>query len=981
MNISFDEFEFDPTRLELRRAGTPLKVDALVLRTLGALVQRAGQLVTREEIVDIVWQGRAVTDNSITVAMAKLRRCLGRDREYVVNVRGLGYRFVQPVTVLPSSTSQSAEQTVRNPVGSPFVGRTQILGELRSALHAACAGNGRLCILTGEPGIGKTRVAEQFATETSAAGVPVAWGYCHEVGDMPPLWPFAQLLRQRFVSVNRAELRGRMRQQWAELEALMPGVLNPENPGENPASESAALTNATQSSAKHRVFDAIVRALSLSAKSSPYVLVLDDFHRADEDSQELLRYLVEELSGMAILVVATARNLPQPPAHIAHILGHRNTTCLPIGPLSEEQVQEYVQTLLPDSGASVAPLLYTKSEGNPFFMRELARQLLEPGRGPETQIALPDAALELMRQRVALLSDSDQQTLAKAASIGRNFTLPMLQVVTQQDAEQLMSCLDNALAYDLVTHAADSSTSFSFSHGLIQSVLYGALAPAERRRCHLRIAEALEQRVFAGQKVSDATLAHHYHSALPNSDLRKTVRYCIEAAIAASNTCAYKEADRYVQYALEALNLLHDPSPRMRLRLMFLRAAFTRPHSRQTFEALANEVVHIARERGAAEPLAHVVLLLDPYRGFPPLPDCRRTAEDALALLPQGDEGNRACILARLATFPPTSFNRQDCRTQLDEAAALAERSDFPLAHYSVKLAELYLFGGVADRDYAEQVLADLDAMCQTNLQFFGAQPVLLQLHRVISALQDGDLEGAERELERCSAHCRAVNSDMSWHVDRCRALTGIQTGNSTDGRAALRALHGRKAPDPPAAFELFAAHDVWVVLQEGSYSKHHELCTVVATNGDDPPNIWALKVRVLCAAGLHELARKALHSVPASALADLPYDRDYLGTLGSLTRSAIVLEEQEYLEALYPLLRPYRDRFAINIAFHCEGSIAELMGLISGALGRDNDAMVELEEGVRQCQSVGFETCAAVAEEELSRYSTATVVPEASSS
>ena len=115
--------------------------------------------------------------------------------------------------------------------------------------------------------------------------------------------------------------------------------------------------------------------------------------------------------------------------------------------------------------------------------------------------------------------------------------------------------------------------------------------------------------------------------------------------------------------------------------------------------------------------------------------------------------------------------------------------------------------------------------------------------------------------------------------------------------------------------------------------------------------------------------------------MADLPYDRDYLGTLGSLTRSAIVLEEQEYLEALYPLLRPYRDRFAINIAFHCEGSIAELMGLISGALGRDNDAMVELEEGVRQCQSVGFETCAAVAEEELSRYSTATVVPEASSS
>ena len=139
-----------------------------------------------------------------------------------------------------------------------------------------------------------------------------------------------------------------------------------------------------------------------------------------------------------------------------------------------------------------------------------------------------------------------------------------------------------------------------------------------------------------------------------------------------------------------------------------------------------------------------------------------------------------------------------------------------------------------------------------------------------------------------------------------------------------------------------------------------------MAADPDDPPNIWALKVRTLSAAGHASEAQRQLAEVSPAQLAALPCDRDHLGTLGALTRAALALDAREYLEALVPLLTPYADLFATNIAFYCEGSGGQLLGLIAARLGRVAEAQQLLSDAIEHSERRGLRACAAQARLEL---------------
>ena len=189
MIFRFDEFELDPDRLELRRTGSPLKADAIALRLLVVLVRQAGQLVTKDELITLVWDDRSVSDNVLTVTMTRLRKTLGHktgEREFIKNVHGRGYRFVRAVSERDARLPPVLASGAPGPAGPPFVGRETVMNGLREAWRHARDGRGSVCMLVGEPGIGKTRAVEELAGEATAAGLPVAWGYCHPSGDMAP---------------------------------------------------------------------------------------------------------------------------------------------------------------------------------------------------------------------------------------------------------------------------------------------------------------------------------------------------------------------------------------------------------------------------------------------------------------------------------------------------------------------------------------------------------------------------------------------------------------------------------------------------------------------------------------------------------------------------------------------------------------------------------------------------------------------------
>jgi DNA-binding winged helix-turn-helix (wHTH) protein len=959
---SFDDYEFDANKLELRRAGRPIKADRLLLRILRVLVRRPGDLITKHEIVAEVWDDRAVSDNALSVSMARLRKLLGHERarrEMVLNVHGRGYRFMRPVTARDAALGPAVASVAAGRVGTPFVGRARVLASLREALQEAAAGGGSLSVLSGEAGIGKTRVVEVLAREAAASGLPVAWGYCREVGDAPALWPLTQLVREL---IEKLGLEPGVLQ--AELQQLLPDL------GEPSLQVAAAGGCGTieERASKHRIFDAISRVLTAAAERTPCLLILDDLHRADAASLEFLHYFIDELASTRATVFATLRSDEAPSGeHFDYVMGHRNTRRIALSRLSSEEVASYLGALVGEERPALAHALFVKSEGNPFFMTELARQV--QGAEPETRLeslSLPYAALDLVRQRVARLDAAARGALSQAAVIGRHFSLHVLQAITGRDKHTLMQNLDQALGSGMVSVARDSATSFAFSHELLRSVLYEQLSPAERREAHYRTAQALEQRMAAGEVWPAAELAYHFRSALPDGDARQAVRYCIQASQDAGRVYAYADSARYLRHAREALDLVERPSASLRVRLLLQQALVLRAHSSLEFEPLIHEVIAAARSQGFGVQLAYAGLLLGPYRGFPAASGSRAVLEEALSLLPDSDLGTRAAALARLASIPPLAFHRDQARAQLQKARELADASQVPLALYNVRMAELYLTHSPTEREQAASAMREIERLCRTPGLSMTVQATLLEAHRAIAALQDGDLSSMHAALDRGRVRSAKLDADLHWLFLRMQALARIHEGDSAGGTQQLLALDRPQRFSRAFAGDLLCAADACLIAQAPTRMSRESLLTRLAADPDDPPNIWALKVRTLSAAGFGSEAARQLAEVPASQLAQLPCDRDYLGTLGALARAALALDARDYLEALVPLLQPYADRFAVNIAFYCEGSGYQLLGLIAAQLGRAVEGDQLLREAVALSERRGLGASAAQARLEL---------------
>jgi DNA-binding winged helix-turn-helix (wHTH) protein len=966
--FGFDEFELDADRLELRRSGRPIKADPLVLRLLAVLVGSAGQLVTKQELVARVWNDRAVAENVITVAMVRLRKTLGHrrgEREFVSNVHGRGYRFVRPVTTRDAEPAPLLAPPAACATASPFVGRDRVLDRLRAALHELRAGRGGACVLTGEAGIGKTRVVEMLEREATLAGVLVAWGHCREAGDTPPLWPFAQLARELLARLPDAAIATRLGGAVPELARLLPELAA----AAKAAPETDAASHDPDGMARHRIFDAVTRLFTLATEQLPCLLVLDDLHRADAASLELLRYWIDEITRSRVLLIGTARRGEDSAeaatsTHLHYVLGHRNCTRVVLEPLSEADVAAYVAALIDDPAGALGHAVFVKSEGNPFYMTELARQLRDGDAGDPRTLIPSAAALDLVRQRVARLDADARGVLSYAAVIGRSFELPVLQDVAQRDASALMASLDDALASELLVAAPDSRTAFAFGHELLRAVLYDGLPPAERRSCHLRVALSLEQRRAAGDQVLPADLAYHFHAALPAGDYRKTVRYCGLAATDAARVYANADVVRYLRHALEALDLIHQPSARLRMGLLLRQLLFVRSYSHPEFERTIREFIRVAREQGAGPALLSAALLLDPHPGFAPMTGSREALEQALELLPPGDAGARGAALARLATTAPIAYDRERSAEQVGRALALARESGSVLALYTAHMSQLYLTGGELDDQPAAGSLAQLEQLCAEHPGTLTVPPVLLDLHRSLIALQRGDSAAMTAALDRGAARCRLLDSrELVWHVDRFRALRRIDRGDVGDGVAALRRLHERAGEQAIWGTALFCAYDRSVILGESPGA-----ALALARDASDPPNLWATKVRALTAAGLRDEARAALETIAPERIARLPRDRDHLGTLGALARAALQLDSPPHLHALYAQLAPYCDRFAVQVASLCEGSVAQLLGMLAFALGRPADAIAHLEDAVAQSDRAGFTLCALSARLELAR-------------
>ncbi len=975
MNFAFDDFELDAERLELRCAGRLVNVNPMALMVLSCLVRQAGQLVSKEELVAQVWEGRAITDAAITVTTARLRKTLkrhGGGHEFFESVYGRGYRFLWPVTVRQGGSAAPAPLVDAGSTQPPFVGRERMLHRLRQSLEQARAGRGCMCALIGEAGIGKTRVVEELERELRGPSMLVSWGGCQELGDTPPLAPWRRALRPALARLDPGELEASLGGLAVDLLSSMRTV---SHHGERTAAVGGRLEPAQRLS-RVQLAEAIARAAALAAERGPLVIVFDDLHRADSATLELLAQMIDGLGRTRLLIIATLRPPPFGPsgpagAHLDYAVGHRNCERVVLEPLGRDEVMRYVGAVLQDGDGSLGRAVFDKSEGNPFFMKELSLQLSDMEVPAVDALQVPEAALELMRQRIARLDAQSRSVLSTAAVVGRMFELPTLQSVTGSDAATLMENLDAARGAEVLVMAPDSMTAFAFSHELIRVALYDGLAPGLRRRIHLRTAQALEQRLAGGESIEAGELAYHFHRALPEGDPRKAVHHCRAAASAASRVFANAEVARSMRRGLEALALVGRPSVRLRMSMLQAIAMHTRTTDPAEFGRVMDELIRLASEHEDGPSLVMAGAILNPSMGLKPEPRAAEVHERALAVLPGELDPLRAIALAGSAACAPTCYDAGAVQERLDEAVALAAAAGSDRVDHGVLPCRLYLRGGPAHDAEERAVRQELEALLRSGRRRMPLVPAELAYSRAITAWQRAQLTASVDAIERAESSCREMDQrEGLWHAERARVLQRLHSAADSDVLGPLASLHSRATAQSLVRTEPFCAFDRAVVLPElGCPAVLDEsLRRGLTFDPTEPPSIWSMKVRALSAAGYLDAANAALRAVPARALAKLPCDRDYLGTLAHLARAALQLGARDYVAELHALLEPYAERICVHVSFYPEGSGAHLLGVLSAELGERSRAIELLQQGVAADEAAGLTQRAAEARRQLFR-------------
>ena len=468
---------------------------------------------------------------------------------------------------LPGADSATPASSSAAPRASPrpsalFIGRKPELAQLCAALQAARRGFGRVLLLAGSGGMGKTRLAQQLAEQAEQEGTVVLWGRCLEEAGAPPYWPWRQLIRSHLrggAQTDPAQLFGSGLQ---DIAGIVPEVAE----RFNVQAERGAVGDSKQS--RFRLFDAIVGFWRRAAQRTPLLLIFEDMHWADATSLRLFTFLANELDDSAVLVLGTYRDTELSRQHplfetLADLA--RSATCqrIELKGLSVAETEEF--TAAASHGTASAHLiqaLHARTEGHPLFLEETLRYMIDAraprafdASGDDAQLLtrIPTGVREVIGKRLNRLSLPAARYLSIAACIGRTFDLQLLtQLEADKSEDELLQALEEALAEHLIEPVPDTHD-FRFGHALIRETLYDEMLGVRRARLHLRIGEMLEQRHGSDDAGVWPQLAYHFSEAGPGTAAAKALDYAKRAGKHAGQLLAFEESARLYGVALQLL--------------------------------------------------------------------------------------------------------------------------------------------------------------------------------------------------------------------------------------------------------------------------------------------------------------------------------------------------------------------------------------------------------------------------------------------
>lgn len=561
-----------------------------------------------------------------------------------------------------------------------LVGRRTELSELQELWAEAQQGRGQLALISGEPGVGKTRLANELIVTAQLHGAMVMRGGSYEFEATTPYMPFVEAIREWVRDEAVDELK-------ATLDSTAPAIAKLAPELEAKIGPLPELPPLSPNEERLRLFDSVARLLrALSGKCS-VIVFMDDLHWADQGSLNLLHYLLRHLHEERVLFLGCYREVELDRSHpLADSLVAWNRAHLAkriaLDRFSIEETRDLLDMLFQESGSEqFVAAVYHETEGNPFFVEEVVKALVESGevyrkdrhweRVDLEQLAIPQSVKEAIGRRLSRLSEACTQVLYAAAVLGKTFPFEELARLIE-DEEPALDALDEARRAHLVRSVGGEN--FAFTHDKIREVLYQELNPIRRRRLHKRVGELLENLYADDLGAHMQDLAHHFTEC---GDLDKGYRYSMEAASQAIELYALDQAVRVGGDAVDCALGQGDQEKARAAYALQAQAYFTRGRFPQAIEALeeaiertddTQEKVRLMVQQGSA-----YTALSDP-RG-------REVLEEAIeALEGSAASADLAHAITMLGRYHHYSAEHEQAIEHYQKALGILEPLDDPMA-------------------------------------------------------------------------------------------------------------------------------------------------------------------------------------------------------------------------------------------------------------------------------------------------------------
>ncbi|SDU79682.1 Transcriptional regulatory protein, C terminal [Microlunatus sagamiharensis] len=644
-----------------------------------------------------------------------------------------------------AATVPLAHATRSAPTTDDFVGRAGPLAALADVLGRGRSGRTAWAVLSGPPGIGKTRLAQEAVSRAVRPGATVVWGRCLEEEGAPAWWPWRAVVRALGAD---------------------PGVL------------LAPPAGADADAGRFLVYERLEELLRGAAARSPLVVVLDDLQWADATSLAAVASLAATLRDADVTVLVTLRDGERRPATedaLRRALSAVGRTAdareLAVGPLDAGDVAAVVGTVSGEvlSGPDAAALT-ERTGGNPLFVREYARLPPQERLGA----ALPGAVRAVLGRRLQVLEPAVLDVVRSAAVIGERVDLPLLALVARLDAERAADLLDGA-ADEGIIGPTPGGTGYGFTHALLRDEVLAGLSPIRRQRVHLRVAEVLADAPSSSTEEPLARRAHHLVAALPLGEVTTTVEACRAAARQAEEQWSYETAAQWWEAALGAWDSAphahDDPDGRDAL-LVAQVQALARSGRGQTLLDLVESSLADVQATGTTTTVGRLCsALLRSAGAWPwtsggddPLPLLARLS--SLQRFVEPDPVARARLLAAMGVGHGYNPDPRVADGLTREAVAVAEEAGDVDALADALLGRVLTYVGVAAHaEECEALLVRLDGLGHAQRD---VDVVLRHTVSTMSRTLLGDVAGGERQLalgavEADRLRLRLLRAQLRW--------------------------------------------------------------------------------------------------------------------------------------------------------------------------------------------------------------------------